>query len=91
MKATEHYFTVLLFVMLYKVVFTCMSVDETMKGVSNNLNVNRIYLRNTFPWYSTICYADLFRVKRRQGVKKLDWMKVETQKRKKGEERRKMT
>ena len=72
MKATEHYFTVVRFIMLYKVVFACMPVDEIMKGVSNNLNVNRIYQGNTFPWYSTICYADLFGVKRREGAKKLN-------------------
>ena len=42
MKATEQYFPVVLFIMLYKVVFACMPVDEIMKGVSNNLNVNRI-------------------------------------------------
>ena len=43
MKATEKYFTLVLFIMLHKVVFAFMSVDEIMKGVSNNLNVNRIY------------------------------------------------
>ena len=75
MKATEQYFPVVLFIMLYKVVFTCMSVDEIMKGVSNNLNVNRIFKGNTFPWYSTVCYADLFGVKRREGAKKLNRMK----------------
>ena len=86
MKATEQYFTVVLFIMLYKVVFAFMPVDEIMKGVSNNLNVNRIYKGNTFPWYSSICYADLFGVKRRDGAKNLDRMKMKTEKRK--EERR---
>ena len=75
MKATEQYFPVVLFIMLYKVVFACMPVDEIMKGVSNNLNVNRIYKGNTFAWYSTVCYAYLFGVKRREGAKKLDRVK----------------
>ena len=30
MKATEHYFHVVLFIMLYKVVLTFKSVDETL-------------------------------------------------------------
>ena len=89
MKATEQYFTVVLFIMLYKVVFAFMSVDEIMKGVSNNLNVNRIYQRNAFPWYSTICYAHLFGVKRKEGAKKLDRMKMETEKRKEEGRRKK--
>ena len=36
MKATEQYFHVVLFIMLYKVVLTFMSVDETLvRGHSN--------------------------------------------------------
>ena len=31
MKATEQYFHVVLFIMLYKVVLTCESVDEILK------------------------------------------------------------
>ena len=31
MKATEQYFPVVLLIMLYKVVFACMPVDEIMK------------------------------------------------------------
>ena len=35
MKATEQYFLVL-FIMLYKVVLTCESVDEILKGDNSN-------------------------------------------------------
>ena len=34
MKATEQYFTVVLFIKLYKVGFALMSADEIMKGVT---------------------------------------------------------
>ena len=84
MKATEQYFPVVLFIMLYKVVFACMPVDEIMKGVSNNLNVNRIYKGNTFAWYSTVCYAYLFGVKRREGTKKTRSDKEERKGRREG-------
>ena len=33
MKATEHYFCVVLFIILYKVVLTFKSVDETLSSV----------------------------------------------------------
>ena len=36
MKATEQYFPVVLFVMLYKVVLTFESVDEILKGDHSN-------------------------------------------------------
>ena len=35
-KATEHYFPVVLFIMLYKVVLTCESVDEILKCDHSN-------------------------------------------------------
>ena len=36
MKATEQYFSVVLFIMLYKVVLTFASVDEILKCVHSN-------------------------------------------------------
>ena len=36
MKATEHYFPVLLFIMLYKVVLTFESIDEILKCDHSN-------------------------------------------------------
>ena len=36
MKATEHYFAVVLIIMLYKVVLTFESVDEILKGDYSN-------------------------------------------------------
>ena len=36
MKATEQYFPVVLFIMLYKVVLTFESVDETLKCNHSN-------------------------------------------------------
>ena len=36
MKATEHYFSVVLFIVLYKVVLTFESVDEILKCDHSN-------------------------------------------------------
>ena len=36
MKATEQYFPVMLFIMLYKVVLTCESMDEILKCDHSN-------------------------------------------------------
>ena len=36
MKATEQFFSVVLFIMLYKVVLTCDSVDEILKCNHSN-------------------------------------------------------
>ena len=36
MKATEQYFPVVLFIMLYKVILTFESVDEILKGDHSN-------------------------------------------------------
>ena len=36
MKATEQYFPVVLFIMLYKVALTCDSVDEILKYDNSN-------------------------------------------------------
>ena len=41
MKATEQYFPVALFIMLYKVVLTFQSVDEILK--CDHLNENHMY------------------------------------------------
>ena len=38
MKATEQYFSVVLFIMLYKVALTFESVDEILKGDHANEN-----------------------------------------------------
>ena len=47
MKATEQYFPVVLFIMLYKVVLTFESVDEILKCDHSNES----YLSSTFLWY----------------------------------------
>ena len=36
MKATEHYFPVVLFIMLYKVVLTIESLGETLNSIHSN-------------------------------------------------------
>jgi len=36
MKATKQYFPVVLFIMLYKVVLPCESVDEILKSVHSD-------------------------------------------------------
>ena len=49
MKATEQYFPVVLFIMLYKVVLTFESVDDILKGalsriINISLNSQNVYL-----------------------------------------------
>ena len=46
MKATEQYFPVVLFIMLYKVVLTFEAVDEILKCDHSNKK-----LSSTFLWY----------------------------------------
>ena len=49
MKATEQFFTVVLFIMLYKVVLTFESVDEIPKCVSCGTVYNQTgYVKNNF-------------------------------------------
>jgi len=44
MKATEQYFPVVLFIMLYKVVLTFESVDEILKGDHQNEATEQYFL-----------------------------------------------
>ena len=44
MKAIEHYFHVVLFIMLYKVVVTCKSVDETLVCVTIEIKAFLLFL-----------------------------------------------
>ena len=48
MKATEQYFPVVLFIMLYKVVLTFGSVDEILR---------KSYLAVLFLWYCLFCFT----------------------------------
>ena len=51
MKATEQYFPVVLFIMLYKVVLTFESVDEILKCDHSNKKL----LSSTFPSWCLLC------------------------------------
>ena len=55
LKATEQYFPVVLFIMLYKVVLTFESVDEILKYHSNESSVIERY-------FSVAFFAMLFNV-----------------------------
>ena len=55
MKATEQYFPVVLFIMLYKVVLTFDSVDEILKCDHSNER-----LSSTFLWYCLLCSTKWF-------------------------------
>ena len=46
-KATEQYFPVVLFIMLYKVVLTFESVDEIQKCEHSNKNSSGVFLCST--------------------------------------------
>ena len=48
MKATEQYFPVVLFIMLYKVVLTFESVDEILKCDHSNESYWAVLSRHTF-------------------------------------------
>ena len=50
-KATEQYFPMVLFIMLYKVVLTFESVDEILKCDHSN----KSYLAVLFLWYCLLC------------------------------------
>ena len=47
MKATEQYFPVVLFIMLYKVVLTFEAVDEILKGAHSTESYWAILSRNS--------------------------------------------
>ena len=51
MKATEQYFPVVLFIMLYKVVLTFESVDEILKRDHSNESYSAVLFRGD------VCYA----------------------------------
>ena len=55
MKATEQYFTVVLFIMLYKMVLTSESVDEILKCNHSNETSFEEYVSS----YGTVRYAIL--------------------------------
>ena len=55
MKATEQYFPVVLFIMLYKVVLTFESVDEILK--CDHSNESYLALRSL--WYCILCLRTL--------------------------------
>ena len=57
MKATEQYFPVVLFIMLYKVVLTFESVDEILK--CDNLNESYRAVLS----HSTICFSIVYKMK----------------------------
>ena len=57
MKATEQYFLVVLFIMLYKVVLTCESVDEILKCDHSNESFSAVFFGDiVYP--STLKTAD---------------------------------
>ena len=51
MKATDQYFPVVLFIILYKVVLTFESVNEILKCDHSNEKL----LNSTFLWYCLLC------------------------------------
>ena len=50
MKATEQYFPVVLFIMLYKVVQTFKSVDEILRCNHSNESYSAVLSRGIFLW-----------------------------------------
>ena len=56
MKATEQYFPVVLFTMLYKVILTFESVDEILKCDHSNERYSAIL----FLWYCLLCCTRWF-------------------------------
>ena len=57
MKATEQYFPVVLFIMLYKVDLTFESVDEILKCDHSNEFFAAVLL------HSTVCYSIFYKMK----------------------------
>ena len=55
MKATEQYFTVVLFIMLYKEVLTFMSADEILKSVTSQMKATEQY-------FSVVLFIVLYKV-----------------------------
>ena len=58
MKATEQYFRVVLFIMLYKVVLTLKSVDETLVCDHSNESYDAVLLY--IPWYEFSCCTEYY-------------------------------
>ena len=54
MKATEQYFTVVLFIMLYKMVLTLKSVDEILKC--------NIQMKATEQYFPVVLFVMLYKV-----------------------------
>ena len=52
LKATEHYFLVVLFIMLYKVVPTCESVDEILWCDHSNESYSALLSCGTSVYYA---------------------------------------
>jgi len=52
MKATEQYFPVVLFIMLYKVVLTFESVDEILKCDQPNKSYRAVVFCGTVQYYA---------------------------------------
>ena len=65
MKATEQYFPVVLFIMLYKVVLTFESVDEILKCDHSN---ESYYISSNSLWYCLLCCKSSLWTKSRYGV-----------------------
>ena len=57
MKATEQYFPVVLFIMLYKVVLTFESVDEILKCDYSNETSSAVLL------HGTVCFSIIYKMK----------------------------
>ena len=57
MKATEQYFPVVLFIMLYKVVLTFESVDEILKCDHSNETSSTVLS------HGTICFSIFYKIK----------------------------
>ena len=55
-KATEQYFPVVLFIMLYKVVLTFESVDEILKCDHSNETSSAVLL------HGTICFSIFYKI-----------------------------
>ena len=59
MKAAEQYFPVVLFIMLYRMVLTLESVDETLKCDHSNQSYNINEILGNFLWSCSECYQEV--------------------------------
>ena len=75
MKATEQYFPVVLFIMMYKVVSTLESVDVTIKYGHSNESY-RAATDQCFPVVLSIMLCKLCRVRERNVLKRITRMTV---------------